>query len=151
MKQTSRLASIDCFRGFAVLAMVLATYLTGTEELPAWLRHAPDGELTVVDLGAPFFIIAIGLTFGRALQRRWARDGPSRALWHFLRRALLLFVTILTFHDVGEPAPGANPAERGNAISEAFFEQILQWLKANDVRVVTVAEGCRMLRAARGK
>jgi peptidoglycan/xylan/chitin deacetylase (PgdA/CDA1 family) len=54
--------------------------------------------------------------------------------------------TILTFHDVGEPAPGANPAEKGNAITETFFEQILQWLKANDVRVVTVAEGCRMLR-----
>lgn len=92
MHHASRLASIDCFRGFAVLAMVLATYLFGTEQLPAWLRHAPDGELTVVDLGAPIFIIAIGLTFGRALQRRWARDGPSRALWHFLRRALLLFL-----------------------------------------------------------
>jgi peptidoglycan/xylan/chitin deacetylase (PgdA/CDA1 family) len=56
--------------------------------------------------------------------------------------------TILTFHDVGEPAPGANPAERGNAITEAFFEQILQWLKANDVRVITIADGCKMLIAA---
>jgi peptidoglycan/xylan/chitin deacetylase (PgdA/CDA1 family) len=56
--------------------------------------------------------------------------------------------TILTFHDVGEPAPGANPAEKGNAITEAFFEQILQWLKTNDVRVITVAEGCEMLRTA---
>jgi peptidoglycan/xylan/chitin deacetylase (PgdA/CDA1 family) len=56
--------------------------------------------------------------------------------------------TILTFHDVGEPAPGANPAERGNAISEAFFEQILQWLKANDVKVITMADGCKMLIAA---
>ena len=41
MRHTSRLASIDCFRGFAVLAMVLASYLFGTEALPAWLRHAP--------------------------------------------------------------------------------------------------------------
>ena len=55
--------------------------------------------------------------------------------------------TTLTFHDVGEPAEGANPAERGNAITEAFFEQVLQWLKANDVKVITVAEGCKMLRA----
>lgn len=59
--------------------------------------------------------------------------------------------TTLTFHDVGEPAEGANPAEKGNAITEAFFEQILQWLKANDVKVITMAEGCRMLRAAQGK
>ena len=56
--------------------------------------------------------------------------------------------TILTFHDVGETAPGANPAEKGNAITEAFFEQILQWLKANDVKVISVADGCEMLRTA---
>ena len=56
--------------------------------------------------------------------------------------------TILTFHDVGEPAPGANPAEKGNAITEAFFEQVLQWLKTNNVRVISVAEGCKMLAAA---
>ena len=34
MARTSRLVSIDCFRGFAVLAMVLASYLTGSEDLP---------------------------------------------------------------------------------------------------------------------
>jgi predicted acyltransferase len=91
MRHAPRLASIDCFRGFAVLVMVLASYFFGTEDLPAWLRHAPDGRLTAVDLGAPLFIIAIGLTFGGALRRRWARDGAARALWHFMRRTLLLF------------------------------------------------------------
>jgi hypothetical protein len=91
MQSAARLASIDCFRGFAVLVMVLATFLFGTEVLPAWLRHGPDGSVTVVDLGAPLFIVAIGLTFGVSLQRRWARDGPLRAIWHFLRRALILF------------------------------------------------------------
>jgi hypothetical protein len=73
MAHTSCLVSIDCFRGFAVLAIVLASYLFGTEDLPAWLRHAPDGKLTAVDFGAHLFIIAIGiaigLTFGGALQR----------------------------------------------------------------------------------
>ena len=91
MQSTARLASIDCFRGFAVLAMVLATFLFGTAILPAWLRHASDGSINVVDLGAPLFIVAIGLTFGVSLQRRRARDGSPRAIWHFLRRAILLF------------------------------------------------------------
>ena len=50
MRHAPRLASIDCFRGFSVLAMVLASYLLGTEDLSAWLRHAPDGRLTAVDL-----------------------------------------------------------------------------------------------------
>jgi hypothetical protein len=31
---------------------------------------------------------------------------------------------------------------------EAFFEQILQWLKVNDIKVITMAEGCKMLIAA---
>jgi hypothetical protein len=43
MNHTARLAFIDCFRGFAVLAMVLASYPFGTEVLPAWMRHTPDG------------------------------------------------------------------------------------------------------------
>lgn len=55
MRHAPRLASIDCFRGFAVLAMVLASYLLGTEDLPAWLRHAPDGRLTAVDFDTPCF------------------------------------------------------------------------------------------------
>jgi predicted acyltransferase len=91
MQSSTHLASIDCFRGFAILAMVLASYLFGTEALPAWLRHAPDGSISVGDLGAPLFIVAIGLTFGPSLQRRWARDGPAQTLRHFLRRASLLF------------------------------------------------------------
>ena len=91
MRHAPRLASIDCFRGFAVLAMVLASYLFGTEALPTWLRHGPDGQFTAVDLGAPLFIIAIGLTFGGALRRRWAWDGPARGLSRLPRRCLILF------------------------------------------------------------
>ena len=59
MRHAPRLASIDCFRGFAVLAMVLASYLFGTEALPTWLRHTPDGRLTAVDLGTSWHIFAV--------------------------------------------------------------------------------------------
>ena len=59
MPHAPRLASIDCFRGFAVLAMALASYLFGTEALPAWLRHGPDGRLTAVDLKTSWHIFAV--------------------------------------------------------------------------------------------
>jgi predicted acyltransferase len=59
MAHTSRLVSIDCFRGFVVLAMVLASYLFGTEDLPAWLRHAPGCSLTAVDLKTSWHIFAV--------------------------------------------------------------------------------------------
>jgi predicted acyltransferase len=68
MQSTPRLPSIDCFRGFAVLMMVLATFLFGTEALPAWLRHAPDGSITIVDLGTPLILVVMGMTFGVFLQ-----------------------------------------------------------------------------------
>lgn len=63
MAYTSCLVSIDCFRGFAVLAMVLASYRFGTEDLPAWLRHAPGRSLTAVDLDAPCLGLDISLQF----------------------------------------------------------------------------------------
>ena len=53
---------------------------------------------------------------------------------------------ILTFHDVGEPHPLAPSAVKGNAVSVEFFEEILKWLKENDIKVITIACGCEMLR-----
>lgn len=54
--------------------------------------------------------------------------------------------TILTFHDVGESYPSAPPGVKNNAISVEFFEEILQWLQKSDIKVITMAEGCEMLR-----
>lgn len=85
-----RLEAIDQFRGFAIFTMVLANYLAGVRWIPAWLKHAPDVGLTVIDLIAPFFIFAIGLTYGRSAVRRLARHGWGGTLTHFFRRFLTL-------------------------------------------------------------
>lgn len=90
MPASQRLDAIDQFRGFAILTMVLANYLARVEWIPAWMKHAPDVGLTVVDLVAPFFIFSIGLTYGAALRRRVERDGWRAAAWHFIRRYLTL-------------------------------------------------------------
>jgi peptidoglycan/xylan/chitin deacetylase (PgdA/CDA1 family) len=58
--------------------------------------------------------------------------------------------TIFTFHDIGEPHPDSTGPERGNAVSVAFFEEILEWLEESDIKVITVAEGCEMLRELQG-
>ncbi len=83
-----RLAAIDQFRGFAIFLMVLADFLGDVERVPAWLKHAPDIGYTLIDLIAPMFIFAIGLTFGISFRRRLrgtARGAPtstsSRATW----------------------------------------------------------------------
>ncbi|MGB2962393.1 MAG: DUF5009 domain-containing protein [Anaerolineales bacterium] len=85
-----RLEAIDQFRGFAILLMVLADYLSRIQSVPAWLKHAPGVGLTVVDLIAPLFIFAIGLTYKPSLQKRLLRDGRWQTVFHFIRRFLIL-------------------------------------------------------------
>jgi len=86
-----RLNTIDMYRGFAILLMVFADYLSRIQRVPAWLKHAPGGVgLTVVDLIAPMFILAIGLTFKPSFTRRRERDGQWQTILHFIRRFLAL-------------------------------------------------------------
>jgi predicted acyltransferase len=86
----SRLVGVDQYRGFAVLLMVLADYLSRIERVPAWLKHAPGVGLTMVDLIAPMFILAIGLVYLPSLQRRLQLNGPKQTVLHFIRRNLAL-------------------------------------------------------------
>ena len=89
-KFEGRRDAIDQFRGFAILMMVLADYLSRIQSVPAWLKHAPGVGLTVVDLIAPMFIFAIGLVYRPSLQRRLLRDGRRQTVFHFIRRFLAL-------------------------------------------------------------
>ena len=90
-QEFSRLDEIDMFRGFAILLMVLADYLSRIQRVPPWLKHAAGGVgITVVDLIGAMFILAIGLTFRTSWQRRLARDGLANTRLHFLRRSLAL-------------------------------------------------------------
>ncbi len=104
---TKRILSIDQFRGFAILTMVLANFMGGVILIPAWLKHAPDIGLTVIDLIAPFFIFAIGLTFRAAFQRRVERDGATRAYMYFLTRYLAI-IGLGAIISAGETAFGEN-------------------------------------------
>jgi predicted acyltransferase len=89
-RPATRIEAIDQFRGFAILLMVLANYLNNVNTIPAWLKHAPDIGYTVIDLIAPLFVFAIGLTYGMSFRRRHDRDGAWSAYNHFFSRNLAL-------------------------------------------------------------
>jgi len=108
LKLPSRLESVDHLRGLAILLVALANYLASVRLVPAWLKHAPDIGLTVVDLIAPLFIFAIGLTYGFSLRRRISRDGWGKAVKHFVRRFLVL-AGLGTLIGAGEILLGLNP------------------------------------------
>jgi predicted acyltransferase len=104
---TKRIPSIDQFRGFAILRMVLANFMGGILLIPAWLKHAPDIGLTVIDLIAPFFIFAISLTYGRSFHHRLERDGAFRTYSYFLTRYLAI-IGLGAIISAGETAVGEN-------------------------------------------
>ena len=105
--QNNRIASIDRFRGFAILTMVLVNYLGGVQLIPAWLQHAPDIGLTFPDLVAPLFIFAIGLTFSMSFHRRLEREGAFKTYSHFFTRYLAI-LGLGAAISAGETAIGEN-------------------------------------------
>ena len=107
--KTGRISSIDIFRGFAILTMVLANYMVGVQVIPAWLKHAPDVGLTVVDLIAPLFIFAIGLTFGLSFNRRLKQYGPFNTYSYFFTRYLAI-IGLGAVISAGGTAFGLNPS-----------------------------------------
>jgi predicted acyltransferase len=78
--------SIDLFRGLAILGMVLANYLAGVEWISPWFKHAKDAGFTIIDLVAPMFIFAIGLTYKQSFQRRMENVGTGKTYQHFITR-----------------------------------------------------------------
>lgn len=86
----NRLDAIDQYRGFAILLMILANYMNNVSLIPPWLKHSDDIGYTVIDLIAPMFIFAMGLTYGLSFRRRLSRDGAWRTYQHFLTRYLAL-------------------------------------------------------------
>lgn len=106
MKQ-ARIDAIDQYRGIAIILMVIANYLFDVLTIPGWLKHAPDVGLTIIDLIAPFFIFAIGLTYGESYRARVQRDGVGRTWGHFLRRWLAL-IGIGAIISAGEVLVGKN-------------------------------------------
>jgi len=103
----NRIEAIDQYRGMAIILMVIANYLFDVTTIPAWLKHAPDIGLTVIDLIAPFFIFAIGLTYGASYGKRVERDGIGPTFGHFLRRWLSL-IGIGAIISAGEVLVGKN-------------------------------------------
>jgi len=107
--KSNRISSIDQFRGFAILTMALANYMGGVKLIPAFLKHAPDVGLTVIDLIAPFFIFAISLTFGMSFHRRLEREGAFKTISQFVVRYLAI-IGLGAIISAGETAVGENPS-----------------------------------------
>jgi heparan-alpha-glucosaminide N-acetyltransferase len=100
---TTRLASIDIFRGLTMVVMIFVNDLDSVHGLPWWTHHMPAriNAMTYVDMVFPFFLFIIGLSIPLAIQQR-LKKGPSiTALWlHVVIRAASLIVLGLILANV---------------------------------------------------
>jgi heparan-alpha-glucosaminide N-acetyltransferase len=106
---SSRLASIDIFRGLTMVVMIFVNDLDSVHGLPWWTHHAPAmvDVMTYVDMVFPFFLFIIGLSIPLAVKARLKKNPSLPALWmHIVIRSVSLIVLglILANAEKGDPA-----------------------------------------------
>jgi heparan-alpha-glucosaminide N-acetyltransferase len=91
--KSSRVLSIDVFRGLTILVMVFVNDVAGVKGLPWWTYHIPPGAqgLTYVDVVFPAFLFIVGMAIPLAIEKR-KKEGDSlpRILYHIIVRSLSL-------------------------------------------------------------
>lgn len=116
----NRAFSLDAFRGFTILAMILSGTIINWV-LPAWMSHAQVGPrsnfafdpsfygITWVDLVFPFFLFAMGASFPFSLGRKLEKgETRIRVAWSCILRGIrLTFFAIFIQHMY--PWSQANP------------------------------------------
>ncbi len=89
---SSRLVSLDVFRGITIAGMVLVNNPGSWAHIYWPLEHAEWNGWTPTDLIFPFFLFIVGVAIPLALGRRVDEGGRKRDLyWKIIKRALIIF------------------------------------------------------------
>jgi predicted acyltransferase len=89
---TSRLLSLDVFRGITIAGMVLVNNPGSWEHIYWPLEHAQWSGWTPTDLVFPFFLFIVGVSIALALGNRAERGGSKRDLYlKIIKRTLIIF------------------------------------------------------------
>jgi predicted acyltransferase len=91
-QRSTRLTSLDVFRGMTMAAMILVNMASLGDTYP-WLDHAPWHGWTLADLIFPFFLFIIGIAMAFSLARYTTGNVPitKDVYLQILRRSLILF------------------------------------------------------------
>ena len=106
--QSSRIASIDVFRGLTMLVMIFVNDLSSVKGLPWWTYHAHEQQdaMTYVDMVFPFFLFIVGMSIPLAVTRRLSKNPSYPTLWlHVGLRSIGLVILglILANAEKGDP------------------------------------------------
>lgn len=89
---SSRIASVDAFRGLAIISMILVNFLAFFTSTPLFLKHASNHSMTFADLVAPMFLFVLGMMYQKSLLQRVAKDARRKTYLQFIQRHLLLLI-----------------------------------------------------------
>jgi heparan-alpha-glucosaminide N-acetyltransferase len=106
---STRVISIDIFRGITMAVMIFVNDLASVHGLSKWTYHMPENvdAMTYVDMVFPAFLFIVGMALPIAITQRLKRNPSIASLWlHVVLRALSLLVLglILANADGGDPA-----------------------------------------------
>jgi predicted acyltransferase len=94
----TRIRSLDQFRGYTVVGMLLVNFLGRYMVSPDWLRHHPD-YCTYADTIMPQFFFAAGAAYRLTFCRRLKQTGPRAARAAAARRSLgLILLGFVLYH-----------------------------------------------------
>jgi predicted acyltransferase len=89
---TTRLTSLDAFRGFTIASMVLVNNPGDWGHIYTQLGHAPWNGWTFTDWVFPFFLFICGVSMTFSLGRRAeAGENKTALLWQLAKRAAIIF------------------------------------------------------------
>jgi len=93
-----RISSLDQFRGYTVVGMLLVNFLGRYTVSPEWLRHHPD-YCTYADTIMPQFFFAAGAAYRLTFSRRLKQSGPAAAMAAAVRRSFgLILLGFVLYH-----------------------------------------------------
>jgi predicted acyltransferase len=98
-----RLVSLDQFRGYTVIGMILVNYVGGFTVVPEVLKHHND-YCSYADTIMPQFLFAVGFAFRLTFERRVQREGLVAAYGRMVRRLLGLALVAIVVYGTSAPA-----------------------------------------------
>jgi len=106
---TTRVVSVDIFRGLVMALMIFVNELASVRGLPWWNYHmkANIDAMTYVDMVYPAFLFIVGMAIPLAMRARLKKDASIPKLWlHVLLRSFSLIVMGLMLANArkGDPA-----------------------------------------------
>lgn len=100
---STRVVSVDIFRGLTMAVMIFVNDLAGTGGLSKWTFHMPANvdAMSYVDMVFPAFLFIVGMSLPLAVRHRLRRNPSIGALWvHVVLRSVALLVLGLILANV---------------------------------------------------